>query len=276
VGGPGHEAPDLTDTIILASINLNTGQLSLLSIPRDIWVPSLRAKINTSYHYGEQRRPGSGGLLLAKSSVSEITGLPIHYAAVLNFSSFVELVDLMGGIDVNNQTAFTDDRYPLPGKETDDCGKADPEYLCRYESISFPIGSQHLDGVSALKFVRSRHAADDEGTDYARSRRQSEVIKSVQTKLLALAKNPSNFTLLQQLYTKAASSLITDFPLHQTTTLFRLGWQVRQHPPITEALSENNALYHPPVSPTYDNQWVLIPKGNNSKEIFDFVSNFIN
>ena len=73
VGGDGHEGPDLADTIILVSIKPDTGETVLISLPRDLWVPSLRAKINSAYHYGFTKEGTKGGLLLAKSAVSEIT-----------------------------------------------------------------------------------------------------------------------------------------------------------------------------------------------------------
>src|SRR3989344_2467245 len=273
IGGPGHEAPDLTDTIILASIKLDTGQVSLLSIPRDIWVPSMRAKVNTAYHYGNLRRPADGGLILAKSSVSEVTGQPVHYAAVLDFTAFVSAVDRLGGIDVEVLESFTDDRYPLPGREEDDCGGQDPECLCRYEAITFTKGPTHMDGQLALKHARSRHStADSEGTDYARSRRQVQVIKAIQTKVVFMAKYPRNWSTLKAVYDSLSSSLVTDFPKDQTITLTRLGLMARKHDLATAALSDPDTLYHPPVSPLYDNQWVLIPRDNNPQIVFDFVA----
>lgn len=276
IGGPGHEAPDLTDTIILASVKLDTGQITLLSIPRDIWVPSMRAKINTAFHYGNLRRPDGGGLILAKSSVSEITGQPVHYAAVLDFTAFTSVIDRLGGIDVRVEDAFTDDRYPLPGRQDDDCGGEDPEYLCRYETISFAKGDIHMDGSAALKYARSRHSASDsEGTDYARSRRQVQVIKALQSKLVSLAKSPKNWPTLKSVYDTLFSSLITDFPSQKTIILARLGLAARRHELTTAALSEPDTLYHPPVSPVYDNQWVLVPRGDSPQVIYDFVAHLL-
>ena len=274
VGGPGHEAPDLTDTIIFASLQLATGQITLISIPRDLWVPSMRAKINTAYHYGEQRRPDSGGLTLAKSSVSEVLNQPVHYAAVINFNSFVEFIDHLGGIEVVVQRAFVDAFYPLPDRENDDCG-GDPQTLCRYETVTFSAGPQYMDGNLALKFVRSRHADDDEGTDFARSRRQTQAIQAILSKLTAIAKHPRNFSLLKQGYDIAMSGLETDFPKNNLPLLLRLGLLVRHQALATAALAESNTLYHPPVSSEFDSQWVLIPQDRNPQVVYDFVADLL-
>src|SRR3989344_8832241 len=212
-------------------------------------------------------------IFLAKSSVSEVTGQPVHYAAVLDFTAFVSAVDRLGGIDVEVLESFTDDRYPLPGREEDDCGGQDPEYLCRYEAITFTKGPTHMDGQLALKHARSRHStADSEGTDYARSRRQVQVIKAIQTKVVFMAKYPRNWSTLKAVYDSLSSSLVTDFPKDQTITLTRLGLMARKHDLATAALSDPDTLYHPPVSPLYDNQWVLIPRDNNPQIVFDFVA----
>jgi len=154
-GGEGHEGPDLADTVIFISIKLDTGQATLISIPRDVWVPSMRAKINSAYHYGFEKQATPGGLLLAKSAVSESVGQPVHFVVKIDFSAFVKAIDILGGIDINIDRSFTDDQYPIPGKENDACG-GDPQTKCRYETLSFSDGPQHMDGSEALKFVRSR------------------------------------------------------------------------------------------------------------------------
>lgn len=276
IGGPGHEAPDLTDTIILASIHLTSGETTLISIPRDIWVPSLRTKVNAAYHYGRLRQPDGGGLQLAKSAVSEIINQPVHYALVLDFSTFQEFINLLGGLDIQVERSFTDDRYPLPGREADECD-GDPELLCRYETISFTSGLQYMNGATILKFVRSRNSStEEEGTDYARSHRQAQVIKAIQTKLIAQARHPSNWSTLRSAFELISSGTITDFPRQNTALLLRLALMVRRHPFKTFALSEPDTLFHPPVSPTYDNQWVLVPRDNDPQVVINFVSDILN
>ncbi len=99
IGGEAQDGADLTDTIIFASIDIKTGDTVMVSIPRDIWSDLLKAKINTAYHYGEERRSG-GGFLLARQAVEEVIGQPIHYVFLLDFNAFVEAIDLLGGVEI--------------------------------------------------------------------------------------------------------------------------------------------------------------------------------
>ena len=86
IGGAGHEGPDLSDTMILASVNKNGDDVVLVSIPRDLWAPNLAAKINTAYAFGQEK--DGRGLELAKKTVRELFDLPIHYALRLDFARF--------------------------------------------------------------------------------------------------------------------------------------------------------------------------------------------
>jgi len=99
IGGRGHEGPDLTDTMILASVDKNAKDVVLISIPRDLWVPNLSAKINSAYAYGQDEKNGQG-LDLAKETVSVLLGIPVHYAFRIDFNGFVRGVDLIGGLDI--------------------------------------------------------------------------------------------------------------------------------------------------------------------------------
>jgi LCP family protein required for cell wall assembly len=275
VGGPGHEAPDLTDTIIFVSTKLSTGETTVISIPRDMWVSSMRAKINTSYHYGEQKQVG-GGIILTKSSITEVLGQPVHYAAILNFSTFVGVIDRLGGIDVNVENSFIDNKYPIAGRENDDCGGDDPEYLCRFETISFNAGLQHMDGTTALKYVRSRHSeSQTEGTDFARSKRQTQVLKGVKSKFIEMSKDPKKYKLLLSVFEVVKSEIITDFPSNKIVASLLLANKIRSHELKTYSLSEP-IIYHPPLSPLQDNQWVLLPKNNDPQVVYDHIRGLLN
>lgn len=182
IAGGSHAGADLTDTILILSLDLSKRTLALTSLPRDIWSDTLKDKINSAYHYGEEKNEG-GGLVLAKVIAEEVMGMPLHYGLVINFLQFEKIIDLAGGVDVVVPTAFTDSNFPISGRENDLCDN-DPEVRCRYESLHFASGLQHLNGELALKYVRSRHADGDEGTDFARSRRQQDVLLSLKEKLL--------------------------------------------------------------------------------------------
>ncbi len=174
IGGGNHEGADLTDTMIILSVSARAPAMSLVSVPRDIWSDTLRDKVNSAYYYGEEKKAG-GGLVLAKAAAEEIVGLPIQYALLIDFSQFRSIIDLVGGITVDVPRAFVDAEYPIEGKEDDPCD-GDGKLRCRYETISFPQGTQRMSGEQALRYVRSRHSQGDEGSDFARSLRQQEIL----------------------------------------------------------------------------------------------------
>lgn len=274
MSGPGHEGPDMTDTMILASINGQTGSVTLISVPRDFWVPSLKAKVNSAFHAGFIKQATPGGLLLAKTAVSEITNQKIHYAVGLDFSVFVRVVDLIGGITIDVPNTFDDYKYPIPGKETDSCD-GDPETLCRYEHLHFDSGSQTMDGSRALKFIRSRQSADlEEGTDFARSRRQILAIQAIKQKLSSWEslRHPKIYL---QLISLLKTNLVTDFTSRELIPLVNLAWKARRQTLKTFSITEPDELYHPPISVKYDYQWVLLPKSDQPQVVFDYVSGLL-
>lgn len=187
IGGGTHAGADLTDTILVVSLDAKRKKMAMISVPRDLWSDTLKDKVNSAYHYGEEKKEG-GGLTLAKVIVEDMVGLPIHYVLLIDFSGFKSIIDIVGGITITVPQAFTDPEFPIAGKENDLCD-GDPTFACRYESVSFTSGSQHMDGETALTYIRSRHAQGDEGSDFARGRRQQEVLVALQEKL----KNPSTW-----------------------------------------------------------------------------------
>ncbi|OGM28347.1 hypothetical protein A2962_00690 [Candidatus Woesebacteria bacterium RIFCSPLOWO2_01_FULL_39_61] len=265
-GGDGHEAPDLTDTIIFASISHKTGRIVLISLPRDIWIPALRAKLNSTYYWGNQKKTG-GGLILAKSQVEEILGKPIQYAAILDFSGFKQIIDIIGGIDVNVENSFTDNKYPITGRENDTCD-GDREFKCRYETISFEKGTQHMDGELTLKFVRSRNSEGDEGTDLAREKRQQKVIDAIKDRVLDREILLSPKTLLALKNTLAASTE-TDLNVSNTAILARRLFDSRDE--VYSYVLPQNFLVNPPISPTHDNLYVFIPKDKKWDKVQEWV-----
>lgn len=202
IGGGTHDGPNLTDTIILASINPEKNTVNLISIPRDVYVPNLGSKINKAYAVGQGKN--KQGIALVGSAIHAISGVKPDYTVVIDFSGFVKLIDLLGGIDVQVENTLDDYEYPVTGLEdalcdyTEDAiasfsaqiatGSAtEPEiFPCRYSHLHVEEGLQHMDGELALKFARSRHAIGREGTDFARSRRQQLVIDAVRNKVLSL------------------------------------------------------------------------------------------
>ncbi len=262
-GGEGHEAGDLTDTMMFVSLDLKTSDVVLLSIPRDIWLDSLQAKVNSAYHYGEERGNGQG-FKLARDSVEEIVGQPIHYSIFLDFEGFVKIVDLLGGVNVKVDRSFDDYKYPIPGKENDECD-GDTEYKCRYEHIHFDAGWQEMDGKVALKFIRSRNAEGEEGTDFARSQRQQKIILAIKDKLFSLKTflNSQKILDIKKTFEShvAFDKEFSDKQIGALLSLFvkfvRSENELRTLSLDTGTEESPGFLYNPPISQY--GQWVLIP-----------------
>ena len=264
-GGLDHAAPDLTDSIIFASIRVKDGETILLSIPRDIWVDSMRAKINTAYHYGEEKKNG-GGLILAKAAVSEILDQPIHYALLLDFNGFIKAVDLVGEIEIEVERTFDDYKYPIPGME-----EAEPEEL-RYEHLHFDKGLEHMDGERALKYIRSRYAEGEEGTDFARSERQQKFLLAFKNKVFSVRTffNPGKIKELAKIF---GDSIDTDIKEREYPEFLKLALKLKQSKIKTVVLNED--LLHTPSKSEYDNQWVLVPKSGDWQEVQKYVQELL-
>ena len=247
-GGVGHEAPDLTDTIIFASVSER--KISLISLSRDIWVPEIRAKLNSAYYWGK--------MPLAKSSVEKITGQPINYGVVIDFSGFKNIIDALGGIEVDVKNSFVDEKYPIPGKENDTC------IPCRYETIKFEKGRVLMNGETALKFVRSRNAQGDEGTDTARAARQQLVIDSIKEKIFKpeVLLNPRK---LLSLKNAILVSIETD--INANTFFGILGIAYSSKGSLSSYSIPEEYLENPPISKRYDNQYVFVPAKGNWDEV---------
>ena len=269
MGGVDHKGAELTDSIIVVSVDLASTDSLVLSIPRDIWINSLKTKINATYYYGEQRQEG-GGLVLAKAAVEEIIGQPVHYAVSIDFDGFKHAIDLVGGIKINVPETFDDYKYPIPGMED-----AEPEEL-RYEHLRFDSGSQNMSGERALKYVRSRNAKGPQGTDFARAQRQQQVLAAFKNKLLSLETilSPTKIKELVQTYT---GSVRTDLGEAEYVSLAKLAIQPRREnlrygilKEQDQETGEEGLLVNPPPA-EYDGQWVLIGRGGSWDEVHSYV-----
>lgn len=174
VEGSGRQAV-LTDTLLVVSYRPSQGAVKLLSLPRDWYHPGLATKINALLTYGAQRDPKQPARLL-RATVEEMLGVPIDHVVELSLSDVKDVVDTIGGLEIEVRRGFTDDQFPREG--VDVTAVADPGLL--YETVSFQPGPQVMDGSTALKFMRSRNSADPlEGNDEARIRRQQQVIEAL-------------------------------------------------------------------------------------------------
>ena len=294
-GGGKHEGPDLTDTIIFASTDQVKNKVTLLSIPRDLWITDLNARINTAYSNAEAKRKG-GGILLANAVVKKVVNHPIDYTVRIDFSGFVQVVDILEGIDIDVQSAFDDYKYPITGKENDSCGYSDEDikafiatssaeidvqekFICRYKHLNFDKGMIHMDGQTALEFVRSRHAEGSDGTDFSRSKRQEQVIKAVKDKVFSINffLNPAKVI---SVYNALRGNIDTNIKEEEIDDFIKLVNKMKEAKIESVVLDYGDKqkgrpglLANPPISSAYANQWVLIPRiGNgNFSEIHKYV-----
>lgn len=172
------DAPPLTDTIMIASLELKTGQVRLLSLPRDLWSEKQQIRINALYWQGlEENSPHPTQLVTQE--ITDLTGLPLHYTLVTSLETLGELIDLVGGVEVTVIEGFTDTQFPRT--DVDVTVITDPRLL--YETVTFEAGTQLMSGDQALKFIRSRKSVSSEGNDEARSARQQLVIEALVKRL---------------------------------------------------------------------------------------------
>lgn len=254
---------NITDTMIFVSLNQNTGKVVLISLPRDIWIEEIKAKINAAYNFG--------GSSTAKRIVGDVLGQKINYAIVLNFDGFEKAVDILGGIEINVKNSFDDYLYPIAGKENDLCN-GDKTLKCRYEYLHFDAGVQMMYGKTALKYVRSRHSEGEEGTDFARVARQQQFLQAFKEKLLS-SDTYKNKEKLKGLYQVYKDYTLTDIKENQYGRLAILAANINWKDIKSSVLSED--LFVNPKT-HYSRQWVLLPKNNSWEEIHRFVSGLLN
>lgn len=213
MGGPGHDGPFLTDTMIVASINVKTSEVSLVSLPRDFMVRLQGRgynKVNAAYAYAEMDKEGSGGEA-AIAKAEEITGLEIPYYAAVDFKGFVKAVDRVGGLDITIDRTFTDAEYPNYNK-----GYLPPQ--------TFTKGQEHMGGERALIFARSRHGNNGEGSDFARSDRQKKIMLGFKDEVLKL--NIGNLATLNGLLSDFTENFRTNMEPHELKRLADLGGKI--------------------------------------------------
>ena len=257
--GPGVDGPDLTDTVIVASLGVDAdgkgGNGLLFSLPRDLYVrvPGYgNSKLNAVYKIGSSSSEiENGGTQLVQDVVGESLGLTVPYYLKVDFSGFERLIDALGGVTVDVEKDIYDDQYPTPDKG--------------YQTFELKAGTYTMDGALALKYARSRYST----SDFDRARRQHKLLLAIREKAMemdliasptkaleimdALADSfQTNLTLSE---IKRALALMKDFDATQLTT------KVFDDSPT-------GLLYATRV----DNLYVLRPVGDDFTVLSDYVS----
>ena len=267
VGGKNHDGGLLTDTIILASLDLREKKAALLSIPRDLSIPVEGKgwrKINNVNAFAEAQAKGSGGVA-ASQAIGDILNIPIDYYVRVDFEGFINIIDEIGGIKVYVENTLDDKRYPVMGKED-----AEP-YEDRFEHLYIEKGWQEMDGELALKYARSRHAAGVEGSDFARSRRQQKVLEAIKDKML------SKYVLFKP---RMIANIINEMDEHVSTNLkiweivklWQIFKDIKSDDIINKGLDNGpNGLLFDMI--TKEGAYVLVPTSGDFTEIQYMVNN---
>lgn len=196
-----------TDTMILVSLDPETKTASMLSFPRDLWVeiPTVGPnRLNAAHFFGDAYDYPGGGPALAKRTIQDNFAVPVHFYIRINFDGFRQVVDALGGIDIEVKEPIWDDHYP-----TDDC---------QYQTVQFDVGQYHMDGEQALKYARSRYYT----SDFDRARRQQQVLFAMHDQATSIRAIPR----LPELWATKDEAIQTDLSLIDAMKLARLGTQI--------------------------------------------------
>lgn len=225
-----------TDTLIVVSINKTSGAVTMLSIPRDLFIyaPSYgMMRINTTYQIGERFQYPGGGAGLLKQTLLYNFGLPIHYYALIRFDGFRQVIDTLGGIEVPVNCTVVGKLYYLKG---------DDPAIPQTELYTVTAGVQTMPGDVALWYARVRPV----GGDYFRNYRQRQVLRAIYQRALSANIIPQ----IPALYADFMEVVQTDLGL----------WDGMQFVPLTTKIQDAH-IRSVSIGPNQVIPWVT-PKGD--------------
>ena len=263
LAGDNYPGENLTDSIIVASIDPKTYQTAMLSIPRDFYVripeTSNYTKINALYARGHDRNgKATDGIDDLRTALAEITGLPIHYYVALDFDGFKKFIDELGGIKVQVPKDLHDERYPGPNFS--------------YETFDIKKGLYAFDGETALKFARTRH---DEDGDFGRAFRQQLILESARSKAFSIG-TLIDIGAVNNILNILGDHLRTDVPLDEMESFLELSQKIDTHLTINKVLDAGKpdsimAVSH--VMMGRMRAFILVPRTGSYDEIRDIAAN---
>ena len=197
-----------TDTMILVTVDPNSKTAGMLSIPRDLWVsiPGYSEwRINQAHYFGDKNGYPGGGPALAMKTVQYNLGVPVHFYVKVDFNGFRQIVDTLGGIEIDVPQTINDLKYP------------DNNY--GYDPFYIEAGLNTLDGHDALRYARTRATL---GADFARAKRQQQVLLAIRDKALQLNMVPK----VPELWNTMADTVETDLQLVDIVELAKLADEI--------------------------------------------------
>lgn len=249
-----------TDTMIVATLDPVTMQAGVLSIPRDLWVPIpgyTENRINTAHALGDAYDYPGGGPALAMKTVEYNLGINIDYYVRVNFQAFIDLVDLIGGIDIDVPETIDDPCYPTP------------DYGC--EHLHIDAGQYHFYGEMALKYARTRHSS---GGDFDRARRQQQVIRAILKRVTDVGMVPQLATRAPEIVQKMEGSVKIDpnLQLDEIIALAVLASKVNPDDIRFRVIDEKSTLF----KTTPDDMMILVPLRDEIRRVRDDVFGLTN
>jgi len=198
-----------TDVIMIAFLDVSNGRAAILSLPRDLYVNIPTRgwdRINIADFWGEYTKYPGGGPGLLDRVIEDNFGIRVDKFARVDFDGFKQIVDTLGGIDVNVPCELEDDFI-------------DPTSPTGFRHFQVDAGINHMDGDTALMFVRQRHNTGD----VSRAQRQQRVVFALREKLLS----PDIITKIPQLYGQLSSTVQTDFGAVDVPGLVQMGTRIK-------------------------------------------------
>jgi LCP family protein required for cell wall assembly len=244
--GPNH-----SDTLILATIDPKRMTATLFSLPRDLWVeiPGFGVdRINQAYYFGQIYEYPGGGPALASETVESFLGVPVDYFVTVDFQSFEDAVNLIGGIVIDVPESIDDPDYP------DNC--------YGYEPFSIEAGKQRLDGAAALKYARTRATL---GGDVDRAGRQQAVLMAVRDQVLNLNQLPKLIAQAPTLWRTFQENVKTNLPLDDALEIALLIQDIEAEN-INTAVLDYDYVY---IETTPDGRQVLVPRRDKIRVLRD-------
>jgi LCP family protein required for cell wall assembly len=252
IGGKGHDGGDLTDTLMIASVDPINHKTSLVSVPRDLWVRIENhgsMKINAAYAMGKydtlhrfdssstDDKAVRNGFALADKTLESVLGITIHYNVLLNFQAFKQAVDTVGGVTVNVPEDLYDPTMAWENNWNPTLAKA---------------GVQHFNGKQALLYARSRETS----SDFARSQRQRALMLGLQQKVVELG-TLSNPLKMSSLLSTFGSNVVTDLSVGDASRLYDIMKQIPETSVASVGLTDPKTKYV--TTGRVGNQSVVLP-----------------
>lgn len=260
IAGKGKPGKNLTDTIMMVSINHVSKKVSLISFPRDFYVPVAKTKyytkINSIYQYGISNNLGIDPL---KNTIEKIINAPIHYFVILDFDGFKKIIDNVGGINIEVEYDIYDPKYPGPNYS--------------YEIFEIKKGWHEMNGETALKYARERHA-DPQG-DFGRAKRQQRVLQSFKNKVFSLSTflNPLK---LNEMLNTLGDNIHTDIQPEEFESFIAMAKKIdaeNVNNIVIDAWNKNSLLKVSHIYTERGRAFVLVPRVGNFSEIQDIFEN---